>query len=560
MPDEADVRKGLDPALDPADVDYHGMRYRTPLYCAVSMLRSLGTQEAEYRRGQTNRAERTDLGTRCRPFVLDAYPHARMSREPSPPSYAAEAIDDLAQWIVETIEADRVAHEGLPAKDRDARAAHFALLVRHVVAEQIVSVNLAKLTSQLRDFYGLPPSNRGGRGQDLTEHIRPGDPVPACDSIFGTRDERHPRPGIPERVGSSDLGTHPRRLPRWRRLDRVESLLLAPASVGQVKVRLCFGLELDVDEIADQRRVGVALPTGRLDHFAFGTDNDRLWGVQPATDAAPADQIRMPEPPTHDGYVDMVGRSIDVARSESAQLVVLPELSLKDTMVAPITEHWQSHQTSGVLVAGSAHSKDPKTGRWTNECTVVGRRASVTLKKTIPYVMWLKGQAALDAMSDPPTVEDVNAFETSFVEDIDEGEADLVVFVGTNATVAVYICIDWLFDPLRDVGRDLDLSLVVIPALSSKLQVFRGLIAGHVAATQGVVVLGNSVVSADCGHARAIIGHPQFDQKTVTIDEAWRFAACDEDEFSRTGPGVVLFDLDAPEGSAWAPVDRQAVA
>ena len=120
------------------------------------------------------------------------------------------------------------------------------------------------------------------------------------------------------------------------------------------------------------------------------------------------------------------------------------------------------------------------------------------------------------------------------------------LFCSSRITMMVFICVDFLMDSLRDLARDLDVSLVLIPSMSAKSQVFHGLIDGHVAATQSTtVVFANALQSRDedsvGNFASPLLPSGQL------IDAEFR--GLDQGSY-----GVSTFDIEDPDGSGWTPL------
>jgi hypothetical protein len=83
--------------------------------------------------------------------------------------------------------------------------------------------------------------------------------------------------------------------------------------------------------------------------------------------------------------------------------------------------------------------------------------------------------------------------------------------------------------------------------MTSKTKVFRGLIDGHVAATQATVVFANAFLSQD-ELSRGYVGYPRSEMcHAVSAD--WKPTV-------RTRPGIALVDLADPDDSRWLSIPR----
>jgi predicted amidohydrolase len=353
-------------------------------------------------------------------------------------------------------------------------------------------------TQQLQRYYleSVDPD-------DPTSHrVLPGDPIPVCESIFGVGVTAEAR-----KIGT----TSPRSLPRWRAPDRLRHILLAPPWADRVDLRLNFGLAEDMREIdRSPIRVATVHPASDLESdFDWDTDEDALhvWNVRPK----------------HSRVVDRLLLGMRAAATAGARVVVLPELCCTEADQNAIRETWASMVGPSLLVAGSFHCEpSDSAGSWQNVCQVHGRSGTVVnVTKIVPYA---RGQAIEKiAFNSHPRVE---------------------IFWSDRVTMMVFICVDFLLDTLRDIARDLDVSLVFIPSMSQKSQVFHGLIDGHVAATQAAAVFAN-VLKSDDEKSRGYVASPVMPSSGVMVNTA--FGVPENDDTA----GVAVFDFDDPSRSQW---------
>lgn len=485
----------------------------TPLRYAVRLLDVLRRQAPAYRAAERARPGRdwlTKLAAAAEPGV-----RALLGTSVPIPTPSDERIEPLRAWVME---------------QQDENVA--ALLLAKAVARAIESVDwggdgqpMLTLWDQLHLYYGLQP-----QGTELrTRPLGPGDPVPVCSSVFGSNGS--------DRRGA--YGTSPRNLPRWRSPERLGRIILAPASVTDFRLRLDLSLEEELNVLQSScRRLATVHPTGSIKDIAYQAflDTGRFNDVRPR---AALDEV------AELAFADRVGAAVDDAVRAEARVVVVPELTQTEASTARLVQRWQQMQshrrTDGagtpvdagpvLLVAGSHHTGD-RTKAQRNTATIVGYGEPVTITKSVPFVHTV---AAVPG--------DVDAGSVDLVEWLPfETEPELVVFCSQQMTMMVFVCVDFLADPLRDLARDLDVTLLLIPSMTNKSRVFTGLIAGHVAATQSTVVMANALKSRD-EHARGTIGHPGF-RTPLVLDHQWD-ADADGDH------GVAIIRLPTDERDGW---------
>ena len=501
----------LDPTPLSGDLDHLAVepdRLRTPLYVLVLLLRELKHQASVYALQRVSRDERWTLRVILYPLVEEVFSDSFLAAE----DMHRDSLEPLSTELL------RLTSRG-----------YKPLVLARVLADVIEAAAGDKIFDQLRYYYGLGidgARERHGRTQ-YTPVLRPGDPVPVCDGIFGGH--------YPD---SLDLGTHPRRLPRWRSIDRAGRILLAPAGVESLSVRLNFDMEHELDDLlAGSRRVATIHPTTTAADYALVTDGSRLTRMRPRSDT---DE---PSGPSDEAYTARLVSGLDIAVGEGVGLVVYPELSLTETQSETVHTHWFERAGEDIgrwpelLVAGSSQ-RQLEEGT-VNATSIAGETGRVDVPKSVPLVHW-----ETSADTEP----------RAFIENVPEvSRPNLSVFCGTRMTMVVCLGSDVLLDALRDVARDLDVSLVVVPAMTPRVRVHRGLTAGHVSATRGVVILADAIESADEGRALALVGHPRFEGNVLPVDRVWRERHTSGDPRHERG-GVAVIDLDSPEHSKWIPI------
>jgi hypothetical protein len=248
--------------------------------------------------------------------------------------------------------------------------------------------------------------------------------------------------------------------------------MLAPEWAELIDLRLNFSLYEDLREL-DQGllRVASVHPNtvaieGILDVFDWDPlGADEFWRVRPKTPQV----------------VERIIKGIELAAEKSAQMIILPELCASEAEQAQILAAWKAVQGNtgdgpSLMIAGSYHRTVEPGNHRQNVCHIYGRSgAQSEVLKAVPFVHDLGGAEGIEFTA-RPRVE---------------------IFCSYRFTMMVFICVDFLLERLRDIARDLDVSLVVVPSMSGKSQVFRGLIDGHVAATQATSIFVNVLKSTD---------------------------------------------------------------
>lgn len=539
---------------------------RSTLHQSVRILRLLRGRESLYRSSYVPQEQRRAVRETLTATVGTAYRSYDLARDE--PDY---------DQIRETLRAAAGTGTRCPP-----------IILARLFAECLERRFALQFWEQLRRYYGVNEPT----GPDVAVETAPltaDDPVPVCLSIFAGQEK--------DKV---DKGTSPRNLPRWRAPDRLASYVLAPPGVGAFRLVLNFDLFNELGPLHLQTpQVALVLPTEHGDeyHYERDLDSGTLTGVRPRRPEDPVPSGARPAAvPDGQEYQGRLHDGIDIATEAKAVVVALPELSVPSDHLDPLVEHWRSRQpddpdakAGGFLVAGSYHHR---TGRSTrNLATVVGRRSRHEVEKIVPFVLREKvppspegAESALDPSADPVAGDDASI---ELIEDIEQADYPSIrIFCGKHVTFSAVICADLLMDAVRDLMRDLDVSLVVVPSMSTKTRVFDGLVAGHVAGTQGGVFVPNAVTSSD-QHVRALVGLPRppymvrvtgddggggdIPSADVVVDPSGdqdlpvpappSSAPADEPrvpELGRVaasgGPGVVLVPVQRPSETRWLPI------
>jgi len=489
---------------------------RTTLYLSVRILRALRTEAATYRRAYVPRDERMRIRADLAPIVRAAF-------------------GDNA-----TLTGHR-----LRLGDLEARLKHYAstsvpvIALARMVAECLDEEYADHFWEQILRYYNLHESNK--EHGPVSVPLTMSDPVPVCASIFGGT--------------GPDRGTNPRNLPKWRSPERIGHFVLAPPGVDQFQLRLNFELTKELGALQSSgRRIAVISPTEHLTDFKWDTDENqtRYWNVRRRSSRDD------PKGPSDTAYQRQLRNGVDIAVANNTRMIVLPELSLTEDHTKKLIEYWKRKQPKpkdgatkrqpSILVAGSRHGSGEPTH---NTAAIVGKMESFDVLKAVPHVYRPPREP-----DDPHKIADssrvvseLNEDEERFeiVESIEQYDTpEVTIFCGRHLTLGVVVCVDFLMDALRDLLRDLDVGMVVIPSMTDKTHVFHRLIDGHVAATQGVALLANGIRSRD-EQARVLVGVPK---------PPYLLTECAlENPSPRSGPGVAIIDLDNPSASDWVSID-----
>lgn len=480
----------------------------TPLFYATRLLQVLRQERDSYRVATRHRPGRRWLEgpiERARGPVAEVF-----GRGPRIAGDHRERIGVLRDWL-----------------EQVAGDTHPPIVLARVLAKSIETASAATFWEQLQLYYGVRASDQ----DSSTRPLRSGDPVPVCNKVFAANafvDRSSDRRTVPS--------TNPRNLPRWREPDRLARVLLAPPGVEQFQVRLDFRFDTDLELLLEGDRIATVHPTSSLEEYAWRDDGHRFWDVHPRV-APHDDDAHLDE----DAYIERLKSSIDAAVDAGAGLIVLPELSVTQPQLQHVMTHWRRRRSElaeagagtdqalpALLVAGSYHAEIDDD--WRNVSTVAAQRWDATIDKLVPYA---------HRMPESP--------DGDLVENIPQRRRPpITIYCCEQMTMVIYVCVDFLLDGLRDLVRDLDVTLIVLPSMSAKSRVFEGLVAGQVAGSQSVVVLANALSSAD-GGSRGLIGHPNFDRQTLDLNDAWKQGASD-------GPGVAVVDTGDDSACCWIPI------
>lgn len=214
-------------------------------------------------------------------------------------------------------------------------------------------------------------------------------------------------------------------------------------------------------------RLACALPNEHFDELAFvrSTEHGRpVFGDM---------KVALPDDEQRNRCLALLDR----AAAEGCRVVVFPELSVPKPVLEDIARWLDRQRTVELIVAGSRHRK-ARDGRWHNESQILfrGWRQRRRHRKFRPFSF----------------VDTDGRTRAVRVEDIAVTRPQLRAYLTPSWTVAVLICKDVVQEPAPRMLGDLRANLVLVPALSFKLDAFRA-VAGDIASWgQGVALIANA--------------------------------------------------------------------
>jgi hypothetical protein len=328
---------------------------------------------------------------------------------------------------------------------------------------------------------------------------------------FRSRSPYQPGVGDPVPLTSPDLRSVIRMRPTappWRlanRLDETRRIRLAGEWAVGFRVIYDYSLyDTLAGIISADTIVATCHPNSDLSEFAMPADLSR-----PAFPLAPTDPGRQRA---------TLNRLIGAATAAGASIVVLPELSVTESLARELQQWVRRPDGPRLLVAGSYHHADP---------LAPGRRRNTAMT-------WIRGH-------DGPVTHDKHSpADRPVIEDIQpQGWPELRIYVTCDGWhLVIAICRDLLNPQAVHALNEAGVNLVLVPAMSETLVPFAGPVAQLVGSTQAMVAIANNPADwSTAGRAdgqrpaRALFGHPGYGQLTRPV------SAPD------TGPGVALMTV-----------------
>jgi hypothetical protein len=345
----------------------------------------------------------------------------------------------------------------------------------------------------------------------------------AFERFFKERSPYQPAVGDPlplDFPSLRQLTAMPFTSPPWRlanRLDQTRHLRLAGEWAVQFRVVFDYCLaDSPAGLITADTRIATCHPNRSLDEFALPRDSHgRTFPIRPID---------------LDAQRAATNQLIAVATRAGASLVVLPELCVTAERARELHGWVRRPDGPDLLVAGSYHHEDHHDGD-----ALPRRRRNTAL-------VWARGH------DQPITHDKHSAADAPIMEDIQpQGWPELRVHVIDGWHLVVAVCRDLLNPYAVHALAEVGANLVLVPAMSQTLLAFGGPGANLVGSCQALVAVANnpgewpSENQPPARPARALFGHPGFDEQTVTVHSP------DPD------PGIALLAVRSAEVS-WVPV------
>jgi hypothetical protein len=341
------------------------------------------------------------------------------------------------------------------------------------------------------------------------------------------RDRSPYQPGVGDPVPLDSPNLHqftsmPFTSPPWRlanRLDQTRHIRLAGDWAVQFRVIFDYALAQPLAQLIDaDTLIATCHPNRSLDEFSLPRDaHGRTFPI------SPIDLDRQRE---------TLNQLIETASGSGAQIVVLPELCVTETLALEL-QHWVERPGGPrLLVTGSYHHQD-------ND-----RDGQVPARKRNTALAWVRGhdrsiEHDKHSPADTPVNEDIQP----------QGWPELRIYVIDGWHLVIAVCRDLLNPQAVHALIEVGANLVLVPAMSETLMAFGGQVSSLVGSCQAIVAVANNpgewpTPNQTPGRpARALFGHPGLDTQTVAVHS------------TEPGPGVALFSVQSAEFK-WLPVQQ----
>ena len=312
--------------------------------------------------------------------------------------------------------------------------------------------------------------------------------------------------------------------PPWRlanRLDQTRHIRLAGAWAVQFRVVFDYSLaDALAGFITAETLIATCHPNRSLDDFALPRNaHGRTFPIRPID----LDRQRAE-----------INRLIGAATAAGADIVVLPELCVTETLAAECQAWVQRPDGPRLLVVGSYHHDDRH-----DDTAAVPRRRNTAMG-------WARGH-------DIPFTHDKHSpADAPIAEDIrPQGWPELRVHVIDGWHLVIAVCRDLLNPEAVHALTEVGANLVLVPAMSETLLAFGGQGANLVGSCQAIVAVANnpgewpSVGKPPGRPARALFGHPGLNEQTIAVHSA------------EPDPGIALLAVRSAEVT-WLSPGRQS--
>jgi len=323
---------------------------------------------------------------------------------------------------------------------------------------------------------------------------------------FRRRSPYQPGVGDPIPLDSPDLRQVtelPATSPPWRlanRLDETRHLRLAGEWAAQFQVIFDYRLsEALTGLLGPDTIVAIVHPNRTLAEFEFPVDaRGRTFPIRPVDEQRQRNEIN---------------QLITTAVAAGANIVVLPELCVTESLATQLGEWTSRANGPRLLVAGSYHHDDAHRPGETHPHGGPWRRRNTAVAYVRGYPLPLMHDKHSPA--DRPVAEDIEP----------QGWPQLRVYVSEDGWhLVIAICRDLLNPHAVHALTEAGVNLALVPAMSETLVAFGGPVAHLVGSAQAFVAVANNPADfADSSEltarrpARALFGHPGFGQQTRLV-------------------------------------------
>ncbi|HWU88978.1 MAG TPA: hypothetical protein VN253_17050 [Kofleriaceae bacterium] len=307
-------------------------------------------------------------------------------------------------------------------------------------------------------------------GQELD--LEPGDPFPVADSKM--------RSWVPSSTGAPSVRTEP--------LDRLPRLRLAPSDLRGLRVSMRWA-DAQLAELEHVERFGIGIPCGP---DVFETFTWQRYSID-------AQHLFFHVRPRDEAWLEANVRTVlELAARRGVGLLVLPELCLTEAMYARLVSS-RAFCAVPFVVPGSHHAPSG-VGPGHNETGLLVRGKPIVAHRKFRPVLFP------DRLDDDGNRRDVTRQEHLAVD-----ESRLSICVSGDWSVATLICKDVMDNAVQDLLRDLAVQLVLVPAMSPKVEDFADLAQQLGRDPQGVTLVAN------VGETVAVVGVPAVKNRVISV-------------------------------------------
>jgi predicted amidohydrolase len=229
-----------------------------------------------------------------------------------------------------------------------------------------------------------------------------------------------------------------------------------------------------VPQLAAGDRLACAVPNELIDELQM--ERGTVEGRPVFGGVAPRDEV------------DQLARCtalLEIGREQGCRVVVFPELSTTRPIVQAMRRWLDRQDRVELIVAGSRHQRT-RDGRWTNEAAILvrGLRETLRHRKFRPYGFYEPPPEGSAPGDGEPRVKRL--------ELLAPGLPGFTVWLSPHWSMTCLICKDLVQEPVPHVLSEIRTNLVLVPALSFKMDAFRTAAADLATWGQGITLVANA--------------------------------------------------------------------